>query len=192
MLLLARGKDVDDIRNYMKKIKLDIPIISKIESASSINVSNLETIIEKSDGIMVARGDLGVELPPEKIPNLQRKIVKLTKKKGKVIIIATQMLESMIENRRPSRPETTDVSNAALEKVDALMLSGETAAGKYPVDAVDMMNKIILTTQEEQNIEILDVEKQEKIHDICKSALYLSQSCNSRAVITVSISWKIF
>jgi len=118
----------------------DLKIISKIESQTGIN--NLESIIEVSDGIMVARGDLGVEIPMEDLPVCQRKIVELCRKKGKICIIATEMLESMKKNIRPTRAEVTDIANAVYNGADAVMLSGETTTGLHPIEAVSYMAKI--------------------------------------------------
>ena len=133
--------DVREIRKILHDRKSTIKIISKIEN--QIGVDNISEIINESDGIMVARGDLGIEIAAEKIPVIQRKLVKQCIKQNKMVIIATQMLHSMITNPRPTRAEVNDVATAVYEKADALMLSGETANGNYPVQSVKMMTNII-------------------------------------------------
>lgn len=121
-------------------------IVSKIEKPSALE--HLDEIIRLSDGIMVARGDLGVELPPEQVPVFQKKIVRSCRKANKPVIVATQMLESMVVNPTPTRAEASDVATAVFDTADAVMLSAETAAGAYPVEAVTLMNKIIMAAQE--------------------------------------------
>lgn len=135
-------KDVEDARNEMKKRGFNAWIISKIENQEGVN--NLDEIIDASDAIMIARGDLGIEIPIEKIANIQKEMVTKCRAKNKQVITATQMLESMVNNSRPTRAEATDVSNAITDGTDATMLSGETAAGKNPVKCVETMAKIAL------------------------------------------------
>ena len=137
--------DILKIRNILNKHQSSIRIIAKIEN--QIGVDNIDAIIEQADGIMVARGDLGIELPAEKIPVIQREIVKKCIKKNKMVIIATQMLHSMIVNPRPTRAEVNDIASAVFEKADALMLSGETAVGNYPVESVQLMSKVIIEVE---------------------------------------------
>ena len=133
--------EVLEVRKILKEEnREDLKIISKIESQTGIN--NLEEIISVSDGIMVARGDLGVEIPMEDLPVCQRKIVELCRRKGKICIIATEMLESMKKNIRPTRAEVTDIANAVYNGADAVMLSGETTTGLHPIEAVSYMAKI--------------------------------------------------
>ncbi len=143
---IQRGADVLAIRKLLEKVNSDIQIISKIESAEG--VKNIDEIIKLSDGIMVARGDLGVEIPTEEVPIVQKMIIEKCNIAGKPVITATQMLESMIVNPRPTRAEASDVANAIMDGTDAIMLSGETASGLYPLEAVSVMAKIAIRTEE--------------------------------------------
>ncbi|HOK40653.1 MAG TPA: pyruvate kinase [bacterium] len=135
------ANDVLELKNLLKEHNSDIPVIAKIEKPEA--VTNIEEIIKVSDGIMIARGDLGVEMPIQKVPIIQNKIIKLTNQYSKPVIVATQMLESMIENSAPTRAEVTDVFAASLSDVDAVMLSGETAVGKFPFETFKMMDTIL-------------------------------------------------
>lgn len=138
--------DITVMRNYLEAIGWKTPkIIAKIENRQGLD--NIDEIIDSVDGIMVARGDLGVEVPFEQIPSIQKKIIEKVYKAGKIVVTATQMLESMIENPRPTRAEITDVANAIYDGTSAIMLSGESAVGKHPVEAVKIMDKIALTTE---------------------------------------------
>ena len=138
-------EDILDLKNFIKAHKGNMEIIAKIES--KIGFKNLDEIIAEADGIMVARGDLGVEIPHEKLPELQKIIIKKSQECGKIVITATEMLESMISSPRPTRAETSDVANAVYDGTSAIMLSGETAVGKYPTTAVSTMNKIAQETE---------------------------------------------
>jgi pyruvate kinase len=134
-------EDMVHAKNLASTDDVRVPVIAKIEKPQALE--RLDEIIEVSDGIMVARGDLGVEMGPEKVPLIQKELIKKTNDQAKVVITATQMLESMIRNQRPTRAEASDVANAVLDGTDALMLSGETAVGRYPIEAVRTMDRII-------------------------------------------------
>ncbi len=134
-------KDVLTLKNYMKRNGASIPVIAKIEKPEAVD--NIEAIIKVSYGIMIARGDLGIELPAEKVPLIQNKLIALARIRHRPVIVATQMMESMISHARPTRAEVNDVANAALSGADAVMLSAETAVGKYPVRTVKTMDTIL-------------------------------------------------
>ena len=139
--------DIEELRNLMRAAGNVVPIIAKIEKNEAI--IRLEQILHASDGIMVARGDLGIEAGPERVPSLQKRIIKLCNRAGKPVITATQMLQSMVQHPQPTRAEASDVANAILDGTDALMLSGESAAGKYPVESIAMMEKIACIIEED-------------------------------------------
>ncbi|WP_312520289.1 pyruvate kinase [Anaerospora sp.] len=142
---IQRAADVLAIRRIVEDAAADIAIIAKIENAAG--VENIDEILQVADGIMVARGDLGVEIPAEDVPLIQKQLIKKANAAGKPVITATQMLESMIHNPRPTRAEASDIANAIFDGTDAIMLSGETANGKYPVEAVQIMATIALRTE---------------------------------------------
>jgi pyruvate kinase len=149
MIALSFVRSADDIvrvHEIMAEEGRKVPVIAKIEKPQA--VENLEAIIDAFDGIMVARGDLGVELPLEAVPIVQKRAVELCRRMAKPVIVATQMLESMISSPRPTRAETSDVANAVLDGTDAVMLSGETSVGEFPVITVQTMARIIESTEE--------------------------------------------
>ena len=184
------AQDVKDVREYFKSLGEDKPfIISKIESAKG--VERMDEIIEASDGIMVARGDMGVEIDFEKLPYIQKQIICKSNALGKLTITATQMLESMITNSRPTRAEISDVANAIYDGTSAIMLSGETSAGKYPVLTLQTMRRI--ATESEKN-----VLKETHISDFCSvnnvtggigyAACALASSLSASAIIVTTYS----
>ena len=140
-------EDILEVRKILEEHNSMMKVIAKIENMQGIQ--NLEEILSVSDGIMVARGDMGVEIPLEEVPVLQKKMIKLAEEQGKHVITATQMLESMIKNPRPTRAEVTDIANAIYDGTTAIMLSGESAAGMYPVEAVKTMAKIAERTEQD-------------------------------------------
>ncbi len=143
------AQDIELIIKWAKKNKFKLPpLIAKIEKSQALE--NIDEIMDMVEGIMVARGDLGVEMQPEKVPLIQKNLINLANKKGKLVITATQMLESMTAHTRPTRAEASDVANAVLDGTDALMLSAETAAGLFPVESLKMMDKIIRYTEKEK------------------------------------------
>lgn len=150
---IQRASDVEEIRELIVNNGGHMEIISKIENLEG--VKNIDEIIAVSDGIMVARGDLGVEIPAEDVPIIQKNIIKKCNAVGKPVVVATQMLESMTVNPRPTRAEVSDVGNAIIDGADAIMLSGETAGGKYPIEAAAMMNKI--ATRIEESLEYKEI-----------------------------------
>ena len=140
------AKDADDVRRVMDEEKEWIPVIAKIEKPQAID--HIDEIIAAFDGVMVARGDLGVEMPLEDVPFLQKRVVEAARRNAKPVVVATQMLESMISSPRPTRAEASDVANAVLDGADAVMLSGETSVGDYPIEAVETMARIIESTED--------------------------------------------
>jgi pyruvate kinase len=142
---IQSGDDITRMREILAEWEIDTPIIAKIENKAGVD--NMEAIIAAADGMMVARGDLGVELPFGEVPGTQKRMIRTTVMAGKPVITATQMLASMEYNPRPTRAEASDVANAILDGTSAIMLSGETAAGKYPVEAVKTMHSLALTTE---------------------------------------------
>jgi len=145
--MVRQAKDVLEVKKIIKKAGCATPVIAKLEQATAID--HLAGIMAVSDGVMVARGDLGVEIPLEQVPLLQKKMIKMANEAGIPVITATQMLESMIEKTRPTRAEASDVANAIFDGTDAVMLSGETASGKYPLRAVQIMSRIIVAAEKE-------------------------------------------
>ena len=138
---VRRAEDMPALQSILKQASVPIAAVAKLEKPQAIEV--LDDIIAVSDAVMMARGDLGVELSPERVPSVRKSIIRAAVRVGKPVITATQMLESMIENPRPTRAEASDVANVVLDGTDAVMLSGETAVGQYPVDAIQIMDRIM-------------------------------------------------
>ena len=184
-------EDIEAVRKLITDNGGRMKIIAKIENMQGID--NLDEILEVSDGIMVARGDMGVEIPMEEVPVIQKKMIKKAIKKGKIVITATQMLDSMIKNPRPTRAETTDVANAIYDGTSAIMLSGESAAGSYPIEAVKTMSRIAERAEQDicYNGRLRKRSEEEKAdittaisHACCTTAMDLKAS----AIITVTMS----
>lgn len=142
------ARDIDGLKKYMQRMNRELPIVAKIEKPEA--VANIDGIIKSAYGIMVARGDLGIELPAEEVPLIQKEVINKARANNCPVIVATQMMESMINNSRPTRAEVGDVANAAMSSADAVMLSAETAAGKYPIKTVKMMDRILREIESHQ------------------------------------------
>ncbi|MDR1136921.1 MAG: pyruvate kinase [Synergistaceae bacterium] len=190
---VRRREDIMHVRrvveNHGERSK-KINIMAKIETIQS--VQNIEEIIQVVDAVMVARGDLGVEMPTEEVPMVQKKIIELCRLKGKPVVVATQMLDSMIRNPRPTRAEASDVANAVLDGADAVMLSGETAGGKYPLEAVQVMNRIVLSTEREKS-GFGSIPREEpsafNVSDsVSHAAMQVAEKLNASAVVSLTRS----
>ena len=184
-------QDVLDIREILDNYGSDIRIIAKIENQEGVD--NIDEILEVADGVMIARGDLGIEVPQERIPGIQRMLIKKCILAKKPVIVATQMLHTMINNPRPTRAEVTDIANAIYYRTDALMLSGETAYGKYPVEAVKTMTKIAAQAEkdksEENNIKIPLIPGSNDVTAfLAKQAVEATDKLDIKAIITDSFS----
>jgi pyruvate kinase len=179
---VRNAKDIVRVHEIMAEEGKFIPVIAKIEKPQA--VAALEEIIDAFDGVMVARGDLGVELPLEQVPLVQKRAVELARRWAKPVIVATQMLESMITSSRPTRAETSDVANAVLDGADALMLSGETSVGEYPIETVKTMAKIIESTEENglERIPALGTKPHTHSGAVVRSAMDIAELLGSKYV----------
>ena len=184
-------QDLLDVRAYLDELKVtDVELIAKIENQSGVD--NIEEICEHCDGIMVARGDMGVEIAFERLPTIQKKLITKCRMMGKRVITATEMLESMIHNPRPTRAEISDVANAVYDGTSAIMLSGETAAGKYPVQAVKTMAKIAKTAEESINYKKIfysvEFEIRNHVDAISHSTCGMAIDIDAKAIVACSLS----
>lgn len=185
------AEDIREIRAILEACGSRMKVIAKIESMQGVR--NLEEIFNEADGVMVARGDLGVEVPAEDVPVIQKRIIKHANRLGKIVITATQMLDSMIHNPRPTRAEATDVANAIYDGSGAIMLSGETAAGAYPLEAVKIMAKIAERTEEDINYAERRKRQQtegktDATTAISHATCTVAEDIRAKAIITVTIS----
>lgn len=191
MSFVNSAQNIVPVKKLLKDNNKDLPVIAKIERPMALK--NIKNILEVYDGIMIARGDLGVEMAPEKVPIIQKDLIKQANYHNKLVITATQMLESMIHNPRPTRAEASDVSNAILDGSDLIMLSGETSVGKYPIEAISMMHQISKTTESSKlypfNINI-NRNKISPTEAIVKSASEISADLNAKFLLVYTLSGK--
>lgn len=188
---VRKAKDIKDLKKLIKKAKHPSLVIAKVEKPEAID--NIDAIIDASDAIMIARGDLGVEVPIERVPVLQKQIIKKCINSTKPVIVATQMMESMITNPSPTRAETTDVANAVMEGADAVMLSGETSVGKHPVRVVEAMNLIITEAEKHMNVEDKTPDPDPKsptfLSDaVCYNAAKIAREIGAKAIVGMTTS----
>ncbi len=184
---IQRANDVQLLKDLLKKSGSDAKVIAKVETPAAIADENLEEIVKISDGVMVARGDLAVEASPEVVPIVQRKILALCQKHGKISIVATQMLMNMVEHPEPTRAEVSDIANAVITGADCLMLSDETAMGKYPIEAISTMKRVILYTQEHEPVRPLlysdEVHRAGRQDSISSAVTTLAHQIGAQAII---------
>ena len=185
---VRNAADIKEVQDILDEHGSDIKIISKIENQEGVD--NIDEIIDASYGIMIARGDLGIEVPIEQIPGIQRSIINKCIKKKKPVIVATQMLHTMINNPRPTRAEVTDIANAIYSHTDALMLSGETASGKYPVEAVQTMARIAEQAEQDAHkqgfITVPMANRNDQREFLAKSAIESTEELGVKGIITDS------
>ena len=185
---VRKGSDVDAVRQVMDEVGVHIPVIAKIEKPQAVD--NLDQIIAAFDGFMVARGDLGVELPLEEVPLVQKQIIDRARRNAKPVIVATQMLESMISAARPTRAEASDVANAVLDGADAVMLSGETSVGEYPIETVLTMSRIVESTEDHGLHQMAAIAWQPRTRSgiICKAAAEVAEATGARFLVAFTTS----
>jgi len=180
------AEDVRVLKRLIRDKGYSKPVIAKIEKPQAID--HLEEIVDEVNGIMVARGDLGVEMYPERVPMLQKRIIELCNRQGKPVITATQMLESMIHEPRPTRAEASDVANAIIDGTDAIMLSGETAMGEFPVKAVEMMVRIALDVEAKIKFKVYPPSSQTEVFALSQAADQIEDLIHPRCIATLTTS----
>lgn len=184
------GNDVCELRNVLQSHRAEIPIVTKIEQVEALE--NFEDILSCSDAIMIARGDLGVETPPESVPVAQKRLIRLCNARGVPVITATQMLQSMMTAPRPTRAEASDVANAIYDGTDAVMLSGETASGQYPVEAAQMMARICAITEQsipyENWLPSKAVDQRGSVEAIGLATVEIAEEIGAKAIVTSTLS----
>jgi pyruvate kinase len=184
---VRKGADILELKQFLTdRGHGDLPVIAKIEKPQAI--ANLEEILAATNGVMVARGDLGVEVNPEKVPRLQKEIIRLCNLREIPVITATQMLDSMIHNPRPTRAEASDVANAILDGTDAVMLSGESAVGAYPVQAVRMLCKIAEETESDLHFENVPPSNNTETHALSEALVVIDEILSLRYIVTFTTS----
>jgi pyruvate kinase len=189
---VRNAKDILELKQLISAAKNKAKVVAKIEKPEAIE--DLDNIIKETDALMVARGDLGVEIPFQEVPRIQKMIVKKSMKAAKPVIIATQMMESMIDNITPSRAEVNDVANAVLDGADAVMLSGETSVGKFPVQVIEAMSKIIIDVEKEDSLYHYEYAPEEDNLDryitdsVCFNSCRLAQRVSAKAIVTMTFS----
>ena len=179
---VRQAEDIRQLHQLLGDKSEQIKVIAKLEDQEAI--SNLDEIVQAADGIMVARGDLGVEIPLEILPRVQRRIIRTCAQMGKRVIVATHMLESMIDNPIPTRAEVTDVANAVYEEADAIMLSGETTVGKHPIKCVEILDRIAQSIEKSRGLRFTDeLSIDSNKQHIAKAAVDLATSISAKAII---------
>ncbi len=190
---VRRASDIQEVKDYIKSKGKDVRVVAKLEKPEAIK--NIDEIVAATDAVMVARGDLGVEMPAEEVPMIQKMIVDKCNRAGKPVIVATQMLESMIESPRPTRAEVNDVANSVLDGADAVMLSAETASGKYPLLAVQSMTKTIEQVEQTGDVyykwhtHVNQNPGEDRLNDnVVMSACRLARDTSATAIIGITRS----
>jgi pyruvate kinase len=181
---VRKAEDVQELKALLQEKGAHIPVLAKLEKPQAI--SNLEPIVNECDAIMVARGDLGVEMSPEKVPLIQKKIIRMCNQKGVPVITATQMLDSMIRNPRPTRAEVSDVANAIMDGTDAVMLSGESAVGDYPVQSVEMLARIAVDVEPETEYVNHPPSEVDDPHAVSEALNAIDQVLSLRCIVTLT------
>ena len=188
---VRNARDVAEVKGIIQDKKKKTPVLAKIEKAEALR--DIDAILEEADGLIIARGDLGVETPLEEVPLVQKRLIDLCNRKGKPVIVATQMLESMVRNRRPTRAEVTDVANAVIDGADAVMLSEETAMGKFPVQTVSTMVRIATNAEQalfspEREWKVEGYVEESITHAVCHAAYHTARDLNAAAIVTPTSS----
>ncbi|MBL1065379.1 pyruvate kinase [Streptomyces sp. 7-21] len=188
---VRNAEDVRDVHQVMDRVGRRVPVIAKVEKPQA--VENMDEVVAAFDGVMVARGDLAVEYPLEKVPMVQKQLIERCRRNAKPVIVATQMMESMIENSRPTRAEASDVANAILDGADAVMLSAESSVGRYPIETVKTMSKIVKAAEQEllsRGLQPLDEEKKPRTQggSVARAACEMADFLGARALVAFTKS----